>query len=60
MSPLKAHPKNGNVNGAGEEQAEKAEDKYIRRALDWIKAVEPKSSVSGAVASGSFQEIKHG
>lgn len=60
MSPLKAHPKNGNVNGIGEEQAEKAEDKYIRRALDWIKVVEPKSSVSGTVASGPFQEIKHG
>jgi Grap2 and cyclin-D-interacting len=60
MSPLKAHPKNGNVNGTGEEQAEKAEDKYIRRALDWINVVEPKSSVSGTVTNGSFQEIKQG
>jgi hypothetical protein len=60
MSPVRDHPKDGKGNNIGEEQAEKAEDKYIRRALDWIKVVEPKSSSSRAVTNGSVQEIKHG
>lgn len=60
MSPVENHPKNGKGNNIGEEQAEQAEDKYIRRALDWIKVVEPKSSSSRAVTNGSIQEIKHG
>jgi hypothetical protein len=36
-----------------EEQNETSEDKYIRRALDWIKLVEPKSPNSSAVTNGS-------
>jgi hypothetical protein len=53
------HPKRGNAND-NEEQRENTEDKYIRRALDWIKVVEPKSTSSGAVTNGSVQKINYG
>jgi hypothetical protein len=38
-----------------EEKKETSEDKYIRRAFDWIKLVEPKSPNSRAVTNGSTQ-----
>jgi hypothetical protein len=42
------------------EHVETDEDKYIRRALDWIKLVEPKSPSSLAATGRSVQEVKDG
>jgi hypothetical protein len=49
------HPKHGSGIDVAEEQKETSEDKYIRRAFDWIKLVEPKSPNSRAVTNRSTQ-----
>ena len=53
------HTTHGNGIDVAEEQKETSEDKYIRRALDWIKLVEPKSPNSRAVTNGSQHQAKH-
>jgi len=47
------HTTHGSGIDVVEEQKETSEDKYIRRALDWIKVVEPKPPNSRAVTNGS-------
>ena len=43
-----------------EGQTETNEDKYIRRAFDWIRLVEPKPLSSRATTNGSMQEVEGG
>lgn len=47
------HTTHGSGIDVAEEQKETSEDKYIRRALDWIKVVEPKPPNSRAVTNES-------
>ena len=55
------HPaRRGNREEFVEGLTETSEDKYIRRALDWINVVEPKSLSSRAVPNGSRQDVKDG
>jgi hypothetical protein len=59
-SPMQGHAKRGNGDGVAGGHTETNEDKYIRRALDWIKLVEPKSPSARAVTNGSTQGITDG
>jgi Grap2 and cyclin-D-interacting len=52
-NPNKYHTTHGSGIDIAEEQKETSEDKYIRRALDWIKLVEPKPPNSRAVTNES-------
>jgi hypothetical protein len=52
-NPSEHHTTHGSGIDVVEEQKETSEDKYIRRALDWIKLVEPKSPNAGGVTNGS-------
>lgn len=58
-NPVEKLANGGTGSNVGHEETQTAEDKYIRRALDWIKVVEPKSP-SGAGTSLSMQEVKDG
>jgi hypothetical protein len=52
-NPNDYHTTHGGGADITEERKEAIEDKYIRRAFDWIKLVEPKSPNSSAVINGS-------
>lgn len=58
-NPNEYHTTHGSGIDTAEEQKETSEDKYIRRALDWIKLVEPKSPNARAVTNGSQHQAKH-
>ena len=50
----------GNGENVVERHPETTEDKYIRRALDWIRAVDPQPLSSREVTNGSMQEVRDG
>lgn len=59
-SPVEGGARHGNGGPVVEGNGGTSEDKYIQRAFDWIKFVEPVSPSSRAVTNGSTQGITDG
>ena len=59
-SPVEGGARHRNGGPVVEGNGGTSEDKYIQRAFDWIKFVEPVSPSSRAVTNGSTQGITDG